>query len=173
MMRLSPHKFACQRPVYRGFTLIESAIVTVIIGVGVTAMLQLLASGTMTNGQASEVTVAINLAGHIREMTLGMAFADPQTPTNWGVESGESSVSVYDDLDDLDGKVFGPPLDARRVVLSNLTNWSQKITVQTVAPDFITSVRPDGSEPMSRITVTVEHNGRDVHQMSWLAVAPE
>ena len=38
-----------------GFTLMEAALVTVLVGVGVVATLQLLAAGTMSNGYANEM----------------------------------------------------------------------------------------------------------------------
>src|SRR5262249_31563332 len=81
----------------RGFTVIEGALVTSIISFGVVAMLQLLAAGTVSNGEGAEMTTAINLARNIREMMLGLSVADPQTPTHWGVEAGET-LATYDDV---------------------------------------------------------------------------
>jgi len=66
-----------------GFTLVEAAMVTVIIGVGVMAMLTLLAAGTAANEDATQLTEAINLANNIHEITMGMPYYDPQTPTVW------------------------------------------------------------------------------------------
>src|SRR5689334_18528489 len=62
----------------RGFTLVESAVVTVIVGVGVVAMLELLAAGSVSNAEGAELTTAINLASNIREISLGLPFRDPQ-----------------------------------------------------------------------------------------------
>src|SRR6266581_3800902 len=87
----------------RGFTLIEAAITTVIIGVGCVAMLQLLASGTMANHDGAELTTGMNLAGNIRECMTGLRYADATTPTHWGPEAGETGVALYNDVDDFDG----------------------------------------------------------------------
>src|SRR5215216_2166023 len=87
----------------RGFTLIEAAITTVIIGVGCVSMLTLLGAGTMANNEGAELTTAMNLAGNVREAMAGVAYTDPTSPTHWGPETGESTVAAYDDLDDFDG----------------------------------------------------------------------
>ncbi len=89
----------------------EAALVTIIVGVGVVAMLQLLAAGTMSNAESAESTIAQNLARNIRELSLGLAFTDPAQPTHWGLETGET-IATCNDLDDLDGAVISPPIDA-------------------------------------------------------------
>lgn len=151
-----------------GFTLIEAALVMTIISVGVMAMLELLATGTVSNAEGAETTVAYNLAKNVREMTFGMAIADPTSPTNWGVESGET-LATYDDIDDLDGQSFSPPIDGRRQPLNDLTGWRQTVTVRSVDPDRMTLAVPNGSTPALRVTVTVSHHGKDVATLSWLA----
>ena len=77
----------------RGFTLIEAAITTIIIGVGCVAMLELLGAGTLANNQGAELTTAMNLAGNIRECMTGVAYTDPTSPTHWGSEAGETTAS--------------------------------------------------------------------------------
>ena len=163
-----PPNFAMPRR-RRGFTLIESALVTVIVGLGVVATLELLANGTSANAESTQLTTAIHLARNIREMSLGLHFYDPQTPDNWGVETGET-LATFDDLDDLDGKAFSPPIDARRQVLNSYTNWQQAITVETVDIDKLTLNVPKGSEPSNRITVVISHRGRPIYRTSWLSV---
>lgn len=71
------------RNVRRGFTLLEAALVTCIVGVGVTALLQLMAAGTVSNTAGTELTTGLTLAKNIREMTLGLAFADPKSAHRW------------------------------------------------------------------------------------------
>ncbi len=167
MSRNSPNSTRSAYRLRRGFTLIEAALVTTIISVGVIAMLQLLAAGTVSNQQGTELTTAMNLAKNIREMSLGMSFCDPTTPTNWGAESGESLYS-YDDVDDLDGRSFSPPIDVQRQTITEMANWTQAIRVETVDPDFLASPVPNGSAPANRVTVTVSHNNRTVCTISWL-----
>ena len=57
-----------------GFTLIEAAIVTAIVGIGIVGVLELLAAGTMANRDSAELTTAVYLANNINEMTQGVDY---------------------------------------------------------------------------------------------------
>ena len=161
------------RPETRGgFTIIEAAFVMVIVGVATLAVVELLAVGSMSNAEGGEQTTAMNLAANIREISLGLAFQDPEQPTEW--KTKEASVAAYDDLKDLDGAVFQPPLDVKRRPINECAAWSQKVTVQTVAQDNVTSERPkDPMEPTARVAVIISRNGREVYETSWVVVAPK
>ena len=144
---------------------------TAIIGFGVVGMVQLLAAGTVSNSEGTELTTAVNLANNIREISLGMNYNDPEQPTVWSTK--EADVTSYDDVFDLDGATFSPPLDVRRLPISNYTNWAQQVVVETVDPDQIASARPKNvTWPTARVTVTITRNGTPVHTASWLVVAP-
>jgi prepilin-type N-terminal cleavage/methylation domain-containing protein len=163
------------RRVRRGFTLIEASVTTVIIGVGCVAMLELLATGTLANNEGAELTTAMNLAGNVRECMTGLSYSDPVSPTHWGPESGETSVSLYNDVDDFDGKSFSPPIDARRNSLgSKYSNWKQSVKVESVNPTNLTSTMSHLTlspelRPTCRCTVTVTHNGHEVYSQWWIA----
>ena len=148
-------------------------MVTVIIGIGVVGMLELLAAGTMSNTKGTELTTAINLANNVREISLGLQFFDPEQPTVWNTK--EANVGLYDDVKDLDGCIFSPPLDVRRQPITAYVNWKQKVDVRTVDPNNVKTAlgTRDPREVTARVTVTIEHAGADVYTMSWLAVAPK
>ena len=162
-----------RRAVRGGFTLIEAALAMVIIGVGVMALLELLAAGSMSNGAGTELTTAVNLANNIHEITIGMAFQDATTPSLTTHAAGEA-VSAYTDIWDMNGDTYSPPLDVRRNPISAYANWAQKVTVQSVDPTNLTAVRPNDpvNLPTARITVTILHNNRQVYTASWLVTAP-
>lgn len=152
-------------------------MVTAIIGFGVVGMVELLAAGTVSNSEGTELTTAVNLANNVREISLGMAYRDPELPTLWATKEGTGTpnqrVALYDNVFDLDNDTYSPPLDVRRQPITRYGNWAQKVVVQTVATDNLSSVRPDtAAEPTARITVTVTRNGQHVHEASWLVVAP-
>jgi len=161
----------------RGFTLIEAALTTVIVGVGTVGMIELLASGSVANATANDLTLGQTLANNIHEMlqtSPTFNFASPTQPTHWGMENGETVVTA-DDLDDFDGHTFSPPVDSRRQSLAYLTGWSQTIAVETVDPKDITHVLPHGSmppdqRPMSRVTVTIGHGNSTICTKSWVVV---
>jgi hypothetical protein len=154
-----------------GFTIMEALGVTMIVGVGAVALIELLATGTMSNADAAERTTAINLAGNIREIAVGLKFADPQSPDTWN--TAEPVVELYDDIKDLDGKLFRPALDGRRQPIQQYPGWGQAITVETVAENnFASVIARDPKAPTARVTVSILRNGREVYRKSWLAVAP-
>lgn len=99
----------------RGFTLIETALATVIIGVGVLALVDSQTAFIKSNAWSTHAATATYLANEIREMTRRMPKHDAvtglylqgaagnQTLRGWGPETGEASVEDFDDVDDFDG----------------------------------------------------------------------
>jgi hypothetical protein len=171
------HRAPQRSPRRRGFTLIEAATTTVIIGVGCVAMLELLASGTVANHAGTESTVAVNLAGNVRETMAGIAYAEPTAPTHWGPEPDETTVKQFDDMDDFDGWTSAPgmPINAKRDPLGpEYAGWAQQVKVESVNPDDLSTTVPHLTltpdlRPTSRITVSVLHNGRQVYSEWWIA----
>ncbi len=121
---------------------------TVIIGVGVLALIELLASGTVSNVRGAEQTTAINMAKNIRELALQKTFAELPT---------------------LDNQTYSPPVDSRGVGLSGLEGWSQQVKVESIDPNRLTTPLPDPSPHVVRITATVIRNGRTICEMSWFS----
>lgn len=106
-------------PARGGFTLIEAALATVIIGVGVVAMVEAQQAFIRSNLWSSQAATGTFLANEIREMTrqlprhdpvTGLYLADEELGTGglvgWGPEEGEVLVTDFDDLDDFDGMSF-------------------------------------------------------------------
>jgi len=137
----------------RGFTLIEAAIVTAIVGIGIVGVLELLAAGSMANRESAELTTAVYLANNINEMTQGVAYA--------------SLKSSYDN------HIYDPPIDATGASLGGFTGWKQVVSVKYVDHNLLTSVVPDSQvEPTCCVTVTIIHNGYGVYAASWVVVQP-
>lgn len=130
----------------RGFTLIESAIVTVIIGVGAVALLELLAAGTTSNVSGAELTTGVNLAKQVRELSLQ---------------------SVFNDTIAMNNKSFDPPLDAGNNQITKLAGWKQSIVVKSMNPDKLTQELVSADPDAVQVTVTVTHNGRRVCELKW------
>ncbi len=101
-----------------GFTLIETALATIIVGVGVLALVESQQGFIKANAWSSHSATATYLANEIREMTRRMPRHDPVTGLysqtvsgtgtlyGWGPEAGETTVADFDDVDDLDGLRF-------------------------------------------------------------------
>lgn len=133
-------------PRRRGFTLIEAALTTIIIGVGVVSMLQLLASGTVSNIDGALQTTGINLARNIREMALQDSF---------------------DQVRGLAGKTYSPAIDSQGHAISTLSDWSQSVVVTQVDPKNLTKSSSSGTPVAISVTVTVAHGAEKVCDLSW------
>ena len=143
----------------------------VIIGLGVVSLLELLAAGTMSNGAGTELTTAINLANNIHEISIGLAFTNPNAPSRTTGLGGDPS--TYLGIWDMNGDVYTPPLDVTRHPIANYANWEQDVTVASVDSNSVTTTVPNNtSVPTARITVQVKHNGKLIYQETWLVAAP-
>jgi len=153
-----------------GFTLIEAALTTVIVGTGVLAIVSAQQAYHMKNDWAQRTGTALQLANELRELTLTLPQHDPITgATTLGPEANETDVTDYDDLDDFAGAVdaagmgsgmtFSPPINAMRQPVANLPGWSQVISVENVLPGNISPVftQPLGTTDLVRITVSVRY----------------
>ncbi|GAB4111264.1 MAG: hypothetical protein Kow00105_19930 [Phycisphaeraceae bacterium] len=156
----------------RGFTLIEAALTTVIVGTGVLSIVAAQQAYHQKNDWAQRSGTAMLLANEIRELTLPMPIADPITGKSFvGPEPGEDSVDDYDDLDDFAGVpdgagnyvgvTFDPPIDALRRPIPDMEGWSQHVMVESVWETDIASTVPIplGTTPMLRVTVNVMYQG--------------
>ncbi len=134
-----------------GFTLIEAALTTVIVGTGVLAIVAAQQAYHMKNGWAQKASMGLMLCNEIRELTMNLPLHDPFVgDSHLGPETGENSVADYDDLDDFagtitagyadnNGRVFDPPIDAMRQQIDDLEGWSQHVLIEAVQADNISS----------------------------------
>lgn len=152
----------------RGFTLIEAALTTVIVGVGVLAIVAAQQAYHRKNDWASRMGTAVLLANEVREMTMTLPMYDPITgKTNPGPPSG-ATLAQFNDLADFAGPVtsgygaawtFDPPVNALRQTIPDMNGWSQQVSVNCVLPGNISSTftQPLGTTDLMRVTVTVKY----------------
>ena len=130
-----------------GFSLIEILVSVLLVGLAITALLAASNSFTMANGAGANLSTAEFLIEQIREMT---------------------AVAIYDDVADLDGATFSPPIGADHISLNDLAGFSQQVTVQNVNKSDFSHVEPDDSTDFIRITVTVSLSGHPISSASWI-----
>src|SRR5689334_7115209 len=112
--------------VYRaGFTLIETAMAMIIVGLAVGGVMQLLAAGSQSNLVAAEKSIGINLAKNVRELANGLAYQDPTNPIS--PITNRNNLGTANDIWDLDGLVLTPPIDCRGVAMTSYPNWTQQV----------------------------------------------
>ena len=167
-------------PLRSGFTLVESALATVIIGTGVLAIVFAQQTFHAQNNWAMQAATGMRLASEIREMTFNLPRHDPVTANDtWGPESNELGVIDYDDVDDFDGAVFSydlgnGPLSSMRESILNMQGWSQHIEVFSVDPFDIHTIVGDGTSEMVRVEVIVEYQSAaalspsEITRLSWI-----
>ena len=177
-----------------GFTLIETSLATIIVGVGVLAMVSAQAAFHKKNAWSTHASIAMALGNEIREMTWNLPRRDPVTgDAFWGPEDNELSFEDYDDLDDFDGDGGGlifaaalgnGPINARRKIIPNMDGWSQIVRVFNV-DEFNIAVDPDrpddsmlpadGTTSVMAVEVIVEYQAhnettpREMTRVSWIA----
>lgn len=156
----------------RGFTLLETALTLVILGVGVLAMVEAQSAFIQSNLWSSHAASGTFLAQEIREFTRSLPRHDPVRKLDadngyaFGLEPGEYTVDDIDDLDDLDGMRFGfdgnmdGPIDALGDLIPEINldgsinfdndgfpepmnGWAQEIIVEKVEPFDTGLVRGD------------------------------
>jgi len=167
-----------------GFTLIEAALTTVIVGTGILAMLAAQQTYHIKNDWAKRTDTAMLLANELRELTLSLPQNDPFTgTTTLGPEPNEdvNNVNTFDDLDDFAGPVgvtgfgpgitFNPPINAMRQPIQGMPGWSQTINVVNVLPSNIGLIvtgtgQPLGTTNMMRVMVTVNYQPPNAPQPS-------
>lgn len=167
-----------RRGMRRGFTLIEASLTTVIIGVGVLAILAAQQSYHQQNHWAQRTGTAMLLANEIREMTMHLPHHDPAVGAeNLGPEVGEDSLVDYNDLDDFIGgldpttqralpRSFTPPngpINAVRQVIPDMERWEQVLLIEKVDPNAL-NAPSDQTLPLGvthnalmRLTVTINY----------------
>jgi prepilin-type N-terminal cleavage/methylation domain-containing protein len=158
----------------RGFTLIEVLIATVLIGFSIAALVAANGSFSMANVTGADISTAEFLVEQIRELTAMLPLVEPGA-TTWtvlGPEAGETTLGLYDDVDDFDGfnsATLGAPISAQRTPLIDLAAFSQQITVQKLNPANFNQTWADNTgSNFARVTVNILQNGRQISSASWI-----
>lgn len=167
----------------KGFSLIEVLIATVLVGMAIAALVAANGSFSMANVAGADLSTAEFLVEQIRELTTMLPVVDPAVSpgaavTVLGLEAGESFDDLVnhplDDVDDFDGfnsASLGAPISAQGTTLTNLSAFSQQVTVQKLNPSNFDEVWADDHNPSSnfvRITVSILENGRPISSASWI-----
>src|SRR5690349_18095656 len=120
---------------HAGFTLVESIMSILIVGVMYVAALNTLGASRVSQATIADQRRGHELAQQLLVEIVALPYADPTTgTTTFGPEAGESTTSrsLFDDIDDYNGWSETPPKLKDGTTISNLTNWSRRVTVEWV-----------------------------------------
>jgi hypothetical protein len=153
----------------------EMALSTIIVGVAVLAIVRLITAVTQQNFYAQKTTTALMLANNMRELMVGLPLSDPAAGIHLGPDSGETNVSMFNDVEDFNGFVANPPIDANRQALPNLVNWRQTVTVSHILPGVngFNANDPAPGDPgvlMDRVTVAISYSPTPSDNTSWIHI---
>ncbi|MFA6133129.1 MAG: prepilin-type N-terminal cleavage/methylation domain-containing protein [Phycisphaerae bacterium] len=162
----------------RGFSLVEVAVATAIIGIAVTALMASLAAGTRSNRASQQLTQAVFLAQELREWTSTLPFKDPDPAdaNNPPGPDGTSPQSFVDDLDDLTGVTYSPPVDCTSAPaqrLNGLRGWSETFTLTWRDPNNLTHAVSNGGSEIINVQVDIKYQNRIVLTSGWIVAKKE
>ena len=116
----------------RGFTLIEAALTTFIIGTAVLATVQLFATCTQQNSVAAQGTTAMFLASHVQETIAGLPVSDPSYANTYFGPSRAKRCGFTTTWTTSTARRSTPPIDATRTQIPQLSQYTQAVTVVPV-----------------------------------------
>ena len=152
------------------FTLIEAAVATLVVGLGVAAILVAVTSGTRANHAGKKLTEAVFFAQELREATLNLPFTDPETAHKDnppGADAGDAT-EFADDLDDLMDVTFCPPRDGQGQPIDCMPDWSQHVLLTWRNPANLSSQVADGASDLIYVEVTIAFQGVETLKTGWL-----
>ena len=140
----------------RGLTVVECLVAMTILSIVVLVTCHTLAAGQEHVYQGDRIAVAARLGRDMLEEIGSREYRDPTTPTNFGLESGETTRAQFDDIDDYNNytEALGALADfAGNAYPTADQEFSRRVTV-TATTQTVTQL--SRSFPGVSITVTVQ-----------------
>ena len=126
------------RPHRRGFTLVEAAIASVLVGGLLVTAMNLLGASRLTQARYADREFALVLADDLLQEILAQPYADPEDDTRLGIglNVGETlSLRLeLNDADDYDGYRDEPPVDGQGNAIAGAAAFYRSVEVQYVDP---------------------------------------
>lgn len=120
-----------------GFTIIETALSTVVIGLMLVAALQTVGASKLAQHRNADRARAVHLASLLLAEITAQAYEEPDVVKLFGPEPAEllpGNRSLYDDVDDYEGLSETPPRDRAGVAVTGFSGWTLTVKVQWVSP---------------------------------------
>ena len=145
------------------FSLIETAISVLLVGVLMVAALQAMGASRRREGETVDRLIGQQLASALINEILLQDYREPEADeaSIFGPEMGESTGNraLFDDVDDYAGWSSSPPEDRSGNALAGLAGWTRSASVIWADPltfDASASINTG----LKKITVTTSKNGQ-------------
>ncbi len=152
-----------------GFTLVETAIATVLVGGLLVVAMNMVGASRLTQSRYADRELASVLAQDLMTQILAQPYHDPDGTTGFGVAAGESIALRInlDDSDDFDGYTESPPTDDQGNVLPGLERFTRSVEVDYVRLDSPATIS-NSDTGVKRMVVTVSLGERQLtHLTAW------
>jgi MSHA pilin protein MshD len=134
-------------------TLIEAMLSIVIVATVIVMAMNTFGSLANSRQISANRFIANGLARQLMGEILQCYYADPNGGTTLGPDSGETTRSLYDDVDDYNGWSESPPQSHDGNVLPGFTGWKRQVAVAYIDPSTMATTAQDLG--VKRVTVTV------------------
>ncbi len=152
-----------------GITLAETLLAAAILAMAVAAVIMPFTAGAQCTAEDARLTLSVSLAEGLMEEILSKSFTDPD-----GKETGESSRSKWDDMDDYHGYSESAgditAYDGAAVTDPAATGLTRQAAVEGV---YVAGQDTEQPPTFLRITVEVQYRGRPLATLRRLAYANE
>jgi prepilin-type N-terminal cleavage/methylation domain-containing protein len=143
-------------PGTHGFTMVESLICIVIVGVMLTAALRAVGASNSAQLKSSNRAVGGILAQSLADEIMAELFENPTSPV-FGPEPGETTRASFNDVDDFNSWSESPPRNLDGTAMSNLSGWTRSVAIAW-APATDLTMTSTSDTGIKRIIVTVKRN---------------
>lgn len=165
---------------HSGFTIVETALATLIVGLLVVGSLKSLSASFQTHRFSENRVRAVFLAEQLVIELSCLSWFDPNAPASAGtigIDTGDTTtVTQRDQLDDMDDfhNWSEQPKTRSGVALAGASTLTRTVTVENIsASDSTTVVAANINTGIRRITVVVVENGTELARLSTLLTSAE
>ena len=146
-----------RRVAISGFTLVEAAIASIIVGGVLVASLNVIGATAATRKRMSDHDRATLLARDLMSEIMMLPYADPDTGAGamLGPEPGEvtGTRTQFDDVDDYHGWQASPVQHADGTPITGFSAWSRSVTCRRLNPTTLDIVAINSGVIEVKITV--------------------
>ncbi|MFI4859902.1 MAG: prepilin-type N-terminal cleavage/methylation domain-containing protein [Phycisphaerales bacterium JB063] len=150
-----------------GFTLLEVLVASSILAFATLGLVQAVSAGQSQTYDALRRARATALADALLEEVLAKPYADPESETALGPDSGESGRDDFDNLDDYHGfaETAGTLADHSGALYAERFQRFERSV--TISPETVSIAELGGGRSGMRVTVTVTESVDGATGRSW------